>query len=118
MTVNEKILLVIKDRQQSHNQKRNGKLRWSIEYGRGETYSNAEITLYGHDRYERGSVLYGRTRRMWIASFGTGPEAEQDARDTVNAAKIMRNLNWMVGGGSSHVPIEQVVSHLPDDTDY
>jgi hypothetical protein len=43
--------------------------------------------------------------------------AEQDARDTIKAAGAEKITNFNVGG-TSHVPIDQIVSHLPDDTDY
>lgn len=124
MTINEQILARITDCVAQHNRRRNGRLTWTVEYGRGETYATRDITLYGHDTHERSSVLAGRSRRRWIGDFGRGPQALQDARDTLAAAKLRAaSVDWIVdeegqGGGTTYVPVEQVVAHLPDDTDY
>jgi len=114
--INEQLLERVRDRIATHNKKKNGKLTFTVEYGRGETYANGEITVYAHDDYERSSVLYGRERRMWIGSFGR-EGTEQDAHDTIEAAGASKTTTFMLGG-STHVPISQVISHLPDDTDY
>lgn len=118
MTVNQQMLERVRDRIECHNKKKNGKLTFTVEYGRGETYANRDVTVYAHDDYEKSSVLYGRERRMWICSFGHEPTAEQDARDTMEAAGAAKMTSFMLGGGTTHVPVSQIVSHLPDDTDY
>lgn len=115
--INEHMLERVRDRIATHNKKKNGRLTLSVEYGRGETYANRDITVYALDDYDRSSVLCGRERRMWLGDFGDGPQAEQDARDTIKAAKAEKITNFNIGG-TSHVPIDQIVSHLPDDTDY
>jgi hypothetical protein len=108
--INEQVLERVRDRMAYHDKKRNGKLSFTVELGRGETYANDELTVYAHDNYPRSSVLYGRERRMWIASFGGGSEI--DAKDTIKAAGAARITQFCC---STHVPVEQVVSHLPGD---
>ena len=93
---------------------RNGRITWSLEMGRGETYRNQDWTLYALDRYERSSVLYGRERRTWVWDFGPGEAGKQAAREALKAAGIRK---WEEDA-SSYVPVDQIVSHLPDDTDY
>lgn len=112
--INEQMLERVRDRVACQNKKKNGKLTFTVEYGRGETYANRNVTVYSHDDYERSSVLAGRERRMWIGTFAN----EQEARDTMEAAGVTKITTFMLGGGSTHVPIAQMVSHLPDDTDY
>ena len=114
--INAQLAEQVRDRYKTHNSKKNGRLFFTVEYGRGETYSNRDITVYALDNYERSSVLYGRERRMWVGSFPSGA-TEQDARETMDAAGVMK-LTDINLGGSSYVPVDQVVSHLPDDTDY
>ena len=114
--INAQLAEKVRERYKSQNYKKNGRLFFTVEYGRGETYSNRNITVYAHDDYERSSVLYGRERRMWVGSFEEGA-TEQDARETMDAAGVMKLTDFNLGG-SSYVPVDQVVSHLPDDTDY
>jgi len=113
--INEQVLAAVQDRVASHNSKRHGPLTFTVEHGRGETYANRELTVYAHDDYEESSVLAGRERRMWIGTFGDEPQARQDAEDTMRNAGAARITLW---GGSSYVPVAQMVAHLPDDTDY
>lgn len=118
MPVDERHVTLIKGIVQGRNPKRNGKLRFSVELGRGATYSTHDITLYALDRYERSSVLAGRERRSWVCAWeGNDAESQADARETIKAAGIERITDWNIGG-TSYVPISQIVSHLPDDTDY
>jgi len=84
---------------------------FTIEPGRGATYSNGDLTLYAHGRYPRGSVLAGQHRRQWIDSF---PSAEL-AREFVGLAKTKRIRIEMLEGSTYQAPN---LSHLPDDTDY
>lgn len=115
--INQQLLERIQDRITTHNRKKNGPLSFTVEYGRGETYSNQNITIYAHDKYERSSVLAGRERRMHIGSFGQG-HTEQDARDTIEAAGAGKITDFLLEGGTTYIPVNQIVSHLPDDTDY
>lgn len=90
---------------------------FTLEPGAGETYRTNKPTLYGHGSYPRSSVLYGRERRVFIDSFETEPEADE----AIKAAKKLssrKRVKVEKIGGSTHVPIDQIVSHLPDDTDY
>jgi len=54
---------------------------------------------------------------MWIGSLDRDG-TEQDARDTIKAAGAEKITHFMLEGGTTHVPVDQIVSHLPDDTDY
>lgn len=47
----------------------------TIERGRGATYSTDRWTVYEHGTYERGSVLEGQSRRIWVDDFETLEEA-------------------------------------------
>lgn len=115
--VDQKALERIVERIADHNKKRHGKLRLSVEYGRGETYRGQDVTVYSLDNYERSSVLYGRERRMWVCSFGIGEDAEQNARDTIKAAAASGFTDFSLGC-SSYIPVDEIVRHIPDDTDY
>jgi len=82
---------------------------FTLERGRGETYSSGQPTLYGHSAYPESSVLAGRERRIFIESWETWEEAQKDL------------AQWKVKyteSGSSFIPSSQIVAHLPDDTDY
>lgn len=114
--INERLLEKVRDRIATHNKRKHGQLSFTVEYGRGETYANREITVYSHDEYEESSVLAGRDRRMWIDTMDRDA-TEQDARDTIKAAGADKITDFMLGG-STYVSVDQVVSHLPDDTDY
>lgn len=47
----------------------------TIERGRGATYSTDRWTVYEHGTYERGSVLEGQSRRVWLDDFDSLEEA-------------------------------------------
>jgi len=47
----------------------------TIERGRGATYATDRWTVYEHGVYERGSVLEGQSRRVWLDDFDTLDEA-------------------------------------------
>ena len=85
----------------------------TLEWGRGETYRSNKPTLYGHGTYGRGSVLRGQSRRVFLESWDT----IEDAKAELKAAKI-RYTDLTGTGGSTHIPVAQVTSHLPDDSDY
>ena len=93
---------------------------FTLEAGLGETYSGG-LVLYGHGRYPRHSVLSGQDSRHWVASFADRAEADTAiAYLRRNLGRKFRFDDWAQDGscGSSYVPVAQVVSHLPDDTDY
>jgi hypothetical protein len=93
---------------------RNGRLHWTLEQGRGQTYSTGKPTLYAHDAYPRSSVLYGRERRRYVHGF----DSIEQAMDMLKGRPIMRYLDNMMEGGTTHIDVDIVTSHLPDDTDY
>ncbi len=92
------------------------KKRWTftLESGRGETYANSRPTLYGHSTYERGSVLEGRDQRVFVYQWNDWSSAREEL------ASLQKRLKWFryEDSGSTHVPVDQIVNHLPDDTDY
>lgn len=47
----------------------------TIERGRGAMYASDRWTVYEHGEYERGSVLEGQSRRVWLDDFETLEEA-------------------------------------------
>lgn len=47
----------------------------TIERGRGATYATDRWTVYEHGEYERGSVLEGQSRRVWLDDFDSLEEA-------------------------------------------
>ena len=81
---------------------------FTLEIGRGETYASGRPTLYGHGRYPRSSVLAGQSRRVWIEDW--------DDLETAKAALASENIEYLdlTEIGSTHVPVSQMVSHLPD----
>jgi len=104
------------DRIRDRLKNRCGRITWTIETGRGETYRNRNWTIYAHDNYPRSSVLSGRERRTHIMEFGPGDEGKQAAIAACQEAGVWKYTEVL--GGSTHVPVDQIVSHLPDDTDY
>lgn len=85
-------------------------MKFTIEHGRGETYSNSRPTVYRHDTYPRGSVLAGRQRRTWVNDYATIAEAKAAHPDAVDLISD--------GGGSTHVPVDVLTAGLPDTEDY
>ncbi len=96
-----------------------GKKRWTftLEHGRGETYAHGKPTLYGHSTYERSSVLAGRPQRVFVAQWDTPQAAYAELAEVKKQVKGFKYED-MLGGGTTHIPVAQIVSHLPDDTDY
>lgn len=73
----------------------------TIERGRGATYSTDRWTVYEHGTYERGSVLEGQSRRVWLDDFETLDEARAAYPD----ADVI--------DGTTYRP--QPLSHLPGE---
>jgi hypothetical protein len=90
--------------------------KWSftLEAGRGETYANNRPTLYGHNVYPRGSVLAGRDQRVFVEQWDDWDEARAALAEVKKAVKGFKYED----SGSTHVPIDVITNHLPDDTDY
>lgn len=99
-----------------------GRKKWTftLEHGRGETYRTSDPTLYGHSTYERSSVLAGREQRVFIHRWPAGEEslARTELAEIRKVLPMFRYEDLVTSCGSTHVPIAELVSHLPDDTDY
>jgi hypothetical protein len=99
----------------AHNRReRCGRLEFSIEMGRGETYATRDWTIYGHDTYPRSSVMHGRERRSWLACFGPGEEGLAAAKEACKRAGVKPDV-WE---GSSHTPIDIATAGLEDEDGY
>jgi hypothetical protein len=79
----------------------------TIEREHGETYSRATFAVYEHGTYPRGSVLAGQPSRRFIDGGFETPEA---AKAKYPHANII--------GGTTHIPVDVLTAHLPDDSDY
>lgn len=72
----------------------------AIERPNGATYSRDEgYVVYGYGTYEKGSVLAGRHKRVWLEAF-----------DTIEEAKAAFP-QAEVAEGSGYIPIE--MPHTP-----
>ena len=91
---------------------------FTLESARGETYNRPEPVLYAHSTYERGSVLSGKPQRIWVESWDSWEEARTALAEFKKANPKFKYTDEGPTGGSSHIPIEQMVAHLPDDTNY
>jgi hypothetical protein len=81
---------------------------FTIEPARGETYNTGEPTLYFHDVWPTGSVLVGHPRRTYINEVPPSfhDDLPQDLKDKTTPIE-----------GTSHIPMDERVAHLPDDDD-
>lgn len=95
----------------------NSKKHWTftLEAGHGETYSHGLPTLYAHSIYEHSSVLAGRPQRVFVTQWQTWEEAQAAVEKAKATYKGRFDFEF---SGTTHIPISQLVSHLPDDTDY
>lgn len=73
----------------------------TIEQGRGATYASDRWTVYEHGVYERGSVLEGQSRRVWLDDFDTLEEA------------VIAYPDAVVCACSTYQP--PYLGHLPED---
>ena len=89
---------------------------FSLEYGRGETYANNKPTLYAHFPYPRSSVLAGREARAFVDQWETVEDANRRLKELTGNLPAFK-VDVMLGG-STHIPIAQIVAGIPDDTDY
>ena len=75
--------------------------------GHGETYHRTTgYTVYGHDTYPPHSVLAGSPRRTWEGHF-----------DTIEAARAAFPAADLIAG-TTHIPVDVLTAHLPDEPDY
>lgn len=75
---------------------------FTLEAGRGETYSHSRPVLYGHNEYPHSSVLAGRPLRQWLATWDTW-EAARDELTWLDYDEI---------GGSTHIPVDDMTRGL------
>jgi len=92
---------------------RNGRLSWTLEQGRGQTYRSNKPTLYAHDTYPRRSVMAGRDRRSYVHEF----DSVEQAMEVLKGHPILRYLDDMTDGGTTHVDIEIATAGLPEGPD-
>jgi len=96
------------------------RVEWTIEMSNGETYSNNSWAIYAHDEYPRSSVLAGQPRRTYVWEFDEenypGEAGKEAAIQACKTAGVWKYTS--VCDGSTHIPVDQMVAHLPDDTDY
>jgi hypothetical protein len=88
---------------------------FTLEMGRGETYSHRKPVLYAHSTYEPSSVLAGRPRRLFVEEWETWAEARAALAEVRRADRSFRFDDLGEGGGSTHVPSSVLTRHLPDD---
>lgn len=92
----------------------------SIEKGRGTTYvqKGPGVTIYGHGTYPGNSVLAGQPSRSYLHvcdDFATEEENIVAAEKWVEENYPSVECEKFVG--SSYIPIEEMVAHLPDEGD-
>ncbi len=90
-----------------NNYGRTEKATWTIEMGRGATYSNRKITVYRHGIYPRNSVLSGQPMRTW-----------EDEFETLEAAKAAFPQAEDLTGNEGTTYAPPSLSHLSDEGDY
>ena len=90
---------------------------FTLEQGMGETYCHSKPVLYGHGRYPRSSVLAGRPSRIWIESWESWDEAHKAIVELQKAFGRQFKCEEM-NTHSTYIPIDALVRHLPDDSDY
>ena len=88
---------------------------FTLEMGRGETYSYRRPVLYAHSVYERSSVLAGQPRRLWVAQWDTWKEARAALTEVRRADRTFKFDDYGQGGGTSFIPSSVLTRHLPDD---
>lgn len=88
---------------------------FTLEQGRGQTYHTANPVLYAHGTYERSSVLAGQEKRSFIDEFDSIEEARSVIEQLKKAIPGFEVDDWFEGGGSSHVDVDAMTRHLPDE---
>ncbi len=88
---------------------------FTLERGRGETYSHPRPVLYAHSTYGRGSVLAGQPRRLWVAQWDTWQEARAALAEATGRDRAFEYEDFGEGGGTTHIPSSILTRHLPDD---
>lgn len=92
----------------------------SIEKGRGCTYvqKGPGVTVYGHGTYPGNSVLAGQPSRNYLKVFDSLPTEEENISAANKWAKeTYPEISCEEFLGTSYIPIEEMVAHLPDEGD-
>ncbi len=105
MSVNEQIARLKADTKK--------KWSFSLECGRGQTYSHSRPVLYGYSTYGRGSVLAGRPERLWMETWDDWEEARKEL-NAIPKFKYDDMGDEESGCGSTHIPIDVLTAGLPD----
>ena len=87
---------------------------FTLERGRGETYSHARPVLYAHGEYDESSVLAGQPRRLWVAQWDTWEEARAALAGVRWADRSFR-YDDLGEGGTTYIPTSLLTRHLPYD---
>lgn len=96
---------------------KNGRLSFTLERSRGETYSSDRPSLYSHDSYPRGSVMRGRPRRRWITDWPSWEEARADLAELAKTDRHFKFEDLGEPSGSTHIPVDVATAGLPDGPD-
>ncbi len=88
---------------------------FTLERGRGETYSHQRPVLYAHSVYKQSSVLAGQPQRIWVAHWNTWKEARSALAEVTRHDRSFRYDDFGEGGGTTHIPIAVLTRHLPDE---
>jgi hypothetical protein len=88
---------------------------FTLERGRGETYSHPRPVLYDHSVYNRSSVLAGQPRRLWVAQWDTWDQARAALAEVRKADHTFQYEDFGEGGGTTYIPTSGLTRHLPDD---
>ncbi len=94
------------------------KKTYTLEPGRGQTYSHGRPVLYSHGVYGRSSVLRGQPQRTWLDQWETWEEARAALAEVKKQIKGFRFEDYGDKGGTSHIDVDVLTRHLPDDADY
>jgi hypothetical protein len=88
---------------------------FTLERGRGETYSHQRPVLYAHSLYKQSSVLAGQPQRIWVAQWSTWDEARAALAELTKQDRTFRFEDFGEGGGTTHIPIAVLTRHLPNE---
>jgi hypothetical protein len=94
-------------------EKRSKRWTFTLEPGRGQTYCSGRPTLYAHNVYPRSSVLAGQPVRRFLEQWETWDEA----RKALSAIPGLKYRDEGPEGGSSHIDVDVLTAHLPDEGD-
>jgi hypothetical protein len=88
---------------------------FTLERGKGETYSHQRPVLYAHSTYKQSSVLAGQPQRIWVATWSTWDDARAALAGLTKQDRTFRYQDFGEGGGTTHIPTSVLTRHLPDE---